>query len=366
MPSAFSEISRTNSAFLNLIRFLCSQGVVVGHALGFLHLSNCYVGGLASYCVILFFILSGFLISYSLISKMKTVPNYDFKSFFFDRFFRIFPPFIGSLILVLVLDTSASWILGTDLSVTMYIKNFVVNLFQLQGYPIANILYQDYGMDFFYFRHFGSNFPLWTISIEWWLYMFHGFFIFYFVKSNQIKPIHWLILLFLLITPIYYLLVSTRMEKGLTAFWFLGTLITYTFVYSSYVPKRNIVVFGTSVLLILLGMYGYYALGYNTAAMIFFMGLFTLVIFSNRSVGSFSKRLSKLSEELASYSYSLYLIHYPVMVFIIGIFKPGYNFLSFIVLLIVSNIAAYLFARFFEANSKKMKFLYENYRSNKD
>jgi len=179
MPGSFPEISKTNSSILNLVRFLCCQGVVVGHALGFLHISHRYVGGLASYCVLLFFILSGFLISYSLLNKLKNQPEYNFWSFFKDRFFRIYPPFLGALIVVVLLDFTSGYLTGADLSIKMYMKNFMLNIFQLQGFPVANILYYQYGLDFFYFRHFGSNFPLWTISIEWWLYMFYGFFIFH-------------------------------------------------------------------------------------------------------------------------------------------------------------------------------------------
>jgi len=366
MPGSFPEISKTNSSILNLVRFLCCQGVVVGHALGFLHISHRYVGGLASYCVLLFFILSGFLISYSLLNKLKNQPEYNFWSFFKDRFFRIYPPFLGALIVVVLLDFTSGYLTGADLSIKMYMKNFMLNIFQLQGFPVANILYYQYGLDFFYFRHFGSNFPLWTISIEWWLYMFYGFFIFYFTKAKFINATHWMILIFLLITPVYYLFVSTRMEKGLTAFWFLGTLITYGFIRSSDSSKKNTVSLVTSVILILSGMYGYYALGYNGAALLFFMGLFTLMMFSNGNYHWFNRRLSKVSETLASYSYSLYLVHYPIMVFILVVFKPNDDIVGFIVLLVVSNIAAYLFARIFEANSKSWRLKYENYRRNKN
>jgi peptidoglycan/LPS O-acetylase OafA/YrhL len=73
-----------------------------------------------------------------------------------------------------------------------------------------------------------------------------------------------------------------------------------------------------------------------------------------------------VSETLASYSYSLYLVHYPIMVFILLVFKLNDDIVGFIVLLVVSNIVAYLFARIFEANSKSWRLKYENYRRNKN
>ncbi|MBL7936216.1 MAG: acyltransferase family protein, partial [Bacteroidia bacterium] len=98
------KITQTNSIILNFIRFLCSQGVVLGHLMHFFNFKNSFFNGIASYCVLLFFILSGFLISYSLSSNLNKNSNYNFRVFFVDRFFRIYPPFVAALILVLFLD----------------------------------------------------------------------------------------------------------------------------------------------------------------------------------------------------------------------------------------------------------------------
>jgi len=347
------------------IRFLASQGVVVGHALGFMNITPTCLRGMASYCVLIFFVLSGFLISYSLWYKSRTLPNYTFWSFFKDRFFRIYPPFIGSLLLVVVLDFSVIAITGVDFSLWMYLKNFVTNIFQLQGFPIANILYHQYGMEFFYFRHFGSNFPLWTISVEWWLYMFYGFLSFYVLRRPTWSFGRVFLFIFLLITPVYYIFYSTRLEEGLTLYWFLGALITVGLMQQpkDELNQRNVFTFSLS--LVCLGLVGFSFLGYDVSILIFFLGLFLLIAFSREEVKLVQKWFQRPAKVLASYAYSLYLVHYPIMVFCIAVFKLGGSFGNFLLLVIVSNVIAFLFARIFENRRTYLK-LYENYRRVKD
>lgn len=366
MSQHLAAISRTNSALLDIIRFLASQGVVIGHCFGFMDIVPTGFSGMASYCVLVFFVLSGFLISYSLWSKLELDSEYSFWSFFQDRFFRIYPPFIGALLLVLVLDFSSFLITGNDYSASMYVKNFVINLFQLQGFPIANILYHQYGIELFYFRHLGSNFPLWTISIEWWLYMFYGFCIFYILRKRTHKFKHWLVFVFLLITPIYYVFFSTRLDKGLTLYWFLGTLITLAMYHGSQKYGSQRIVRILSISLICMGLLGFSLLGYNTAILLFFIGLFYLMVYGNEPQSESFSFLERLSKTLASYSYSLYLVHYPIMVFAVEVFKPEKNLGNFFLLIIVCNVIAFLFARIFERRSKHLKLLYENYRRNKN
>lgn len=358
-------ITNTNSNILNFIRFLCSQGVVLGHMMHFYAKQNVFLNGIASYCVLLFFILSGFLISYSLSSNLNKNPNYNFKSFFMDRFFRIYPPFVGALILVILLDVAGYLITNQGFSWFEYVKNFSINLFQLQEYPLANILNKSYKINFFYFPYLGTNLPLWTISIEWWLYMFYGFIVFYIVKNKTVGLKEIIILIILSVSPVYYLLVSTHMEKGLTIFWFLGVLITPSLMMSNNRVIFNKLSFTFLLLLLLGGMVGFVFLGYNTGALIFLLALFLLVVYQKEE-NIFINKLSKLSEKLASYSYSLYLTHYSILFFLFKVFKIEFSLINFIFLLLLVNLTAYFFAQIFEVKSKKLKYIYENYRSHRD
>ena len=358
------SITQTNSIILNLIRFICSQGVVLGHLKHFYNFENQFLNEIASYCVLIFFILSGFLISYSLQNNVLKKQDYHFKSFLADRFFRIFPPFLGSLFLVFVLDFFGCFFSNEKFFFILYCKNLIINAFQLQEYPLAIILYKNFNINFFHFPFLGSNLPLWTIAIEWWLYLFYGYLFFYIIKSNNIKGLNFIVLIFLSITPIYYLLFKKYMDNGLTLFWFLGTLITPLLINNKLHNKLNTTSFSLVLMLLFIGLFGFTIFGYNVSALLFLIALFILIAFNDQENKFINMYLSVIAIFFASFSYSLYLIHYSILFFIFKIFKPEFSIVTFLSLLFVVNILSFLFAQFFEIKLKNLKSIYENYRRN--
>lgn len=122
--------------------------------------------------VMLFFILSGFVIQYSfLLSGDKS-----FKTYFFKRFNRIYIP----LIIVLLANIIIFYI--ENKPIIFDFKELVGNIFMLQDMdwrpriicaPILN------------------NNPLWSLSYEWWFYM--SFFVFHsYFNSKTTKYIYYI------------------------------------------------------------------------------------------------------------------------------------------------------------------------------
>lgn len=357
-----ARISESFSVLLNLVRFFCSQGVVIGHLCVFFEIQNRFFLALPSYCVLMFFVLSGFLISYSLKEKVLSNPNYSFSDYFRDRFFRIYPPFVAALLLVFLLDMIGFQITGQFYSLKIYIGNFFINFSQLQEYPLATYINEHYMIEFFRFHYFGTNLPLWTISIEWWLYLFYGFVFFLISKSIKLNIWTTFLLILLSITPVYYMLVDARMEKGLTLYWFLGAIIS---LQSAQEKSKGRILFYLFSIMLVLSMTGFFVLGYNASILLFFLSLFLLARTSKEDVRLFHPHFKRLTEKLAGYSYSLYLVHYSVIYFITTVFHFEFTVLDFIVVFAIVNIIAFLFAEIFEKQSKKWKIKYENYRSGK-
>lgn len=107
------------------------------------------------YGVDFFFILSGFIISY----VYSSVINWNFKSicnFILKRFARIYPVHLMA-ILILALLVGAASIAGKQLTGNYSLKQLTINLFMLQGFPIALPSW---------------NYPSWSISIEFFGYLF--------------------------------------------------------------------------------------------------------------------------------------------------------------------------------------------------
>lgn len=106
--------------------------------------------------VILFFLLSGFVINYS----FKNSSDKSFRSYFFKRSTRIFIPLV---VVFLVSYLSTSYNEGQLINPQLWtlFKNFLM----LQDWDVVkpNVLAEPYM----------GNTPLWSLSYEWWFYMMY-------------------------------------------------------------------------------------------------------------------------------------------------------------------------------------------------
>lgn len=352
--------SAGQSTIIHWWRFACSQMVLLAHLLGFFHWEIGRLIAMGSYAVLMFFVLSGFLIAHSIQQNVSHQKNYSFSTYLRDRFFRIYPPFLATLVLVFVLDIIAFQTNGDFYSLKQYFINFFINAFQLQEFPPATFLNEHYMIELFRFRIMGTDVPLWTISIEWWLYVFYGFLVFNIIRNPKPKVWQWLLLFALALSPLYYMFISARMEKGLTLFWFLGTLIATGSLKSTAFLNRK--TFALSLLMMLTGTCCFFWMGYNGAILLFFLGLYFLMQHGNIHIKSIENTL-RVAQRMAGYSYSLYLIHYSLIVFIIAMIPLQYTVTEFWLIFIFVNLSAFGFSYLFEQPTNRWKKRYENYRS---
>jgi peptidoglycan/LPS O-acetylase OafA/YrhL len=83
--------------------------VIVGHSLAYLHgdpvrFPFTQLSELGKSGVDVFFVISGFLITHILLREQQSTGTIRLRSFYFRRFFRIFPPFYAYLLVVAVLS----------------------------------------------------------------------------------------------------------------------------------------------------------------------------------------------------------------------------------------------------------------------
>jgi len=197
----FDSLSIQASFSFSLIRVIAAELVVIAHGLNLYHvikhpLFRTIPPKLGSIGVILFFIISGFLICYSTFSRRK---NTSFFEFFISRASRIYSGYVPCLIFILGMDFFSqkvfpvSWIKYPTLTV----GHFFYNLFMLQNYSVLH----ENSFGFLFFLMGKETFstpkgPLWTISVEWWLYLSFGIFIYYWesIKALNLKVIFFLII----------------------------------------------------------------------------------------------------------------------------------------------------------------------------
>jgi peptidoglycan/LPS O-acetylase OafA/YrhL len=339
------------------------------------------MGGTA---VLLFFALSGLLISYSLHNKLDN-PEYRFRNFFVDRFSRIYSGLLPALLV------------GTIIAVTIYVTNYAyfIDLCSMQSTPspltfgMTLGMLENFPVDFFnsLLSGFGLSFPLpavtpygfngilWALVILWWLYMVFGWIVIgSFGLMKKRKSSNGYKVIFLVVAALLSLLLigMYQQNSSLVIVWFVGVLmmlgISSKTVNNKLLSNRSARLLGVLFILSLAGAvywiyvtfawtYQYYDL---SLGILLSTCVFLGVLFLN--AGGFN-RLSKviLNKHVvgwiatgAGFSYTLFVTHYPIIIFLNGLNLPVNRFLMFIPIMLITNFTAFSIAYFTERKYKQL------------
>ncbi len=164
-----------------------------------------------------FFILSGFILSYTYFEKINTIKSFQWRRFYLKRFAKIFPSFWFSLLLS-VFFAAALWQHPNN------IKILFANLFLIQAW-LPDSYYQWF-----------LNPPAWSLSVEVFFYLLFPFFILLVKKTSEFSfSLSVCALIGIQGIATYYF-----NEWALPKFWF------YLF------PISNLILFLTGILLFLI------------------------------------------------------------------------------------------------------------------
>lgn len=367
----FPALSLKQSCYFDLMRFIAVQLVVIGHLLSFMNIivfPNYALGiqiPIQNLGVVVFFILSGYLISYSLYNNL-TFKEYSFSNFFKDRFFRIYVTLIPCLLLIAVLD---SLMPHYQYAGAFNLKTFIGNLFMLQdiSYSLARYAHWESVQNLIIplqITSFGSARPLWTLGVEWWLYMAFGWYVLNIMnrKTRLITKLSQLAIFWLLlIVPVNHLI---GRGNGLTLAWLSGAFIFFTVYYQKITLHLSRFWFITGNLICLyLFTFLYFNLStfYDPRISILTAIWFTLnLAFSNTITVTLPNKLKLLLIRViriaGGYSYALYLLHYTIIQFYVnsyGIIENKYftTFMAFA----SSNLAAFVIYTLFDKHHKKIQ-----------
>jgi peptidoglycan/LPS O-acetylase OafA/YrhL len=200
-----------------------------------------------------------------------------------------------------------------------------------------------------YVSVFGTNGPTWSLKLEWWFYMFYPVFLL-FSRKNIIISTVLLIVLFYISNYTNWWLESLSIEVlGGLACWWLGVILAEVFAERL---KVKLVVFAG------LAFLGFICSSfiitdqnfYDFKIALLFTGIIAVLLYLERK--EFSLKYIENFKFFGDFSYTLYIVHFPILVFISGlILKFNQNKLpqhSFFILLgaAVTVIFAY-FSHFF-------------------
>ncbi len=166
--------------FLDLIRFSAALLVLLGHARGLLFESFArvehpnpmirllyLVSGLQHEGVVMFFIVSGFLVGGS-VWRLIAQARFDLGAYLINRFARIYLVFIPAMLLVLVLDTAGRQFLaeGRFYGVRPLLPANIFDEWWWTQIPCHLAALQGLMC-----LPWGANPPLWSLGYEWGLYL---------------------------------------------------------------------------------------------------------------------------------------------------------------------------------------------------
>ncbi|HBR1047227.1 TPA: acyltransferase [Klebsiella pneumoniae] len=336
-------MNKLSSIYLDLLRFSAAVLVLLYHATRVYKIDIPFISLFGKEAVVVFFVLSGYVISYVVTTKEKNASSY-----FSARFIRIFSVMIPALFFTYICDK-----IGFHIN-----SEYYINARHFDGlHPFSSLLRIVFFTGELLNSHlvFGTNEPIWSIQFEFVYYLAFGVVIY--CKNLFFKFI------------ILILLAVLAFPKVLMYFpvWLLGAVI-YKFQFKM-LDRYAGVIFPLSIALIIalsivhlpkLDMFYEMKLSlYNIASIVYYYIIGVLVAINIYSAKYFfeksNARFFLVSYErsirwLASKTFSLYLIHLPLMFLLISL-DPPESYLYIYIQLSAIVIVCFLFSSLFESKS---------------
>jgi len=301
------------SVYLNLIRFVAAIVVFLSHVKIFTK-GIWQIAGLGHEAVVVFFVLSGFVISFVTFGKKE-----DGRTYVVNRLSRIYSVAIPAILLTLFLYYLGHWI---NAEAFIRLDQKLIDPFLTTLAAVFFVNQSWIGVPIF------SNLPYWSLGYEVLYYVFFGILVF----TQGIKRNVLLLIILLIMGPSVILYLPI---------WFMGVVCykmvkKYNLTLSTAVALYIISIIGmgacslaffqdiiNSFLMSILGD-AFYGLLLDPAERFgpdYLLGVFvSLHIFSSFYIGQhfdiFSEKWTRRINDISSHTFSLYLYHMPLLFFV--------------------------------------------------
>jgi peptidoglycan/LPS O-acetylase OafA/YrhL len=295
----------------------------------------------------LFFVISGFLITRIIVNEVINTGSFDFKNFYLRRARRIIPALYFTILI--------SFVFSVLILSPQHFQRFG-----------SSLLYAVFGISNIFFWKESSYFdtesvykPLlhnWSLGVEEQFYLFWPIIIVYLLYKI---PKYTLILIFIIGTISFFLNYMYLSSKESSTIFYLVQFRTFEFVigaimvwFVQFQPKNNTIL----EMLMLLGIVGVlFSVTTFSKSIIFpyYNALIpcvsaALIIYSGSAKYSSKVLNNRLLISIGVISYSLYLVHWPTLVFYDYYESGGLDLFEKSLLVSISFIIAILMYRFVE------------------
>jgi peptidoglycan/LPS O-acetylase OafA/YrhL len=322
IPQALSESA---SADLNLIRGLAAVAVAAGHLRGLFFAEwhqvpqkSALLGvfyaltGLGHQAVMVFFVMSGFLISSSIFKSASI--QWSWKRYLTNRLTRLYIVLIPALLLGALFDYTGSHLPVGRHYYTQALLNFTDQPFveHLSGSVfLGNIFF----LQTIAVPTFGSNGPLWSLANEFWYYMLFPLLMLLCIGKRPApeKVLYGVLALLLLFN------LPSSITRGFGV-WLMGAALhflpklhaNYARALSSWGVILGVAWFAISLLLSKVWTSADWGSEY------FIGGAFVFLLYCllHGDRANLNKRYAGSAAMLAGFSYSLYVAHFPLLILV--------------------------------------------------
>ena len=310
-----SIVGVAGSVYLDALRAAAANVVVLSHVVLIHEIGPRDVG--AAMAVSMFFLLSGFLITQSML-KWRSKPGPRLPAFLADRVARIATPYVPALLLIVVIN---AWFISTRWGapgINTGLLPFVGDLLMLQDHTVFQLLELAHVDVPWRIRPYNAAEPFWTVSIEMWIYVAVGLFFFGVLCRERVRRrVLWPLVA--LSFPVVVWNAAAGGGKSLTLVWLLGAVAGWALAQLSGGRNRRtawiafwVVALGAGGLVGRVAKVGFDGFNVQTVALVAMM-IFGVLI-GLAGLRSVPVLLDRACRFLASYSYSLYLIHNTVLI----------------------------------------------------
>jgi peptidoglycan/LPS O-acetylase OafA/YrhL len=315
-------------AYLDGIRILSSIVVCIAHGvqiflmpkLGKDHSLVICSGYAASYAVVTFFILSGYMVTNSIFNNTERNGDFHFLKYCKDRLLRLYPPLVFSIILsacvykcisVFNMHGALSFRLPGDLDLAResvkYSWDEIFNsLLFIQGF-------KDVSMN--------MNGPLWSLGDEFVLYIIAALISVLLLNHKRILPI------VLLIACLGFVYKTGHLVNSITLYfmWFFGAFLSIAERSRHVLPQSQFgQIISALVLFTCLGLIFYFFGTFRVSYAVSPFGILQCISFISlvllfKSIKTIWRDQIKHTFEKITpakdYTYTLYVIHFPILLF---------------------------------------------------
>lgn len=315
----------TASIHLDALRAAAAVGVFLSHWRDFLFIDFSQLHshnplsmaaylftGLGHQWVIVFFVLSGYLVGGSVLRQIST-DRWSWKEYSLIRLTRLYIVLIPALVLGGLID-----LLGLHLFGLGGIYGGATGAHQiLTGIPerlSLPILFGDYlFLQPFYFPALGSNGPPSTLSYEFWYYVVFPLSLFVFWRKVKLTPR----LVSALLLAVILLFLGKQIAFG-GLIWLMGVSVHWLPVRKPATAMRRRMLFGATILLTLLTLAwckeSHHAIISDVVLGIVVTALMYVIV--SCAPEHLSPAYTYVAQHTAKSSYTLYLVHVPAIVFL--------------------------------------------------